>query len=451
MTQIKIRKGHSIRIAGIPQNEILTNLSNAEVGLCPIEYRYVKPKLLVKEGDHVDFGTPLFFNKENPEQKWGAPGAGTVSKIQYGPRRVIEKIVIKLDKHEKGFSHKAITLNVIAKLKREEIKSIISESNLWHLIRQRPFNHVANPVDEPRDIYISAFHTAPLSPNLDLVLKGQKEALQAGINVLNGLTNGNVNIGISANEQIEELTGLDNCKLYQFSGPHPAGNVGIQIHHIAPMKPDDVIWTVNIQHVIILGELFLKGEIDPTIIVSVGGPGAKNPIHVKTRIGAKIDTIVNDQLLKDGEYRIISGDVLTGKTVEKDDYLGFYDTIISILPIDFSRPFLGWIQPGSSKKTYSLSRSFLSFGKRLFDFTTKQNGSQRALVPINAWEDVLPMDIMPNPLYRSILAADIEEMIQLGIMECDEEDFALCSFACPSKIDVGAAIRKGLDIIRTEG
>ena len=450
MTKIKIHKGHSIRIAGIPKNELLTNLSTVEVGLSPIEYQYVKPKLLVKEGDHVDIGTPLFFNKENPDQKWGAPGTGTICKIQYGPRRVIEKIVIKLDKDGKGFSQKAIDLNATTNLKREEIKSILSESNLWHLIRQRPFNQGANPADEPRDIFISALNTAPLAPNLDLVLNGQKDALQAGINVLKGLTDGNVNIGISSNNQINELTGLDNCSLHQISGPHPAGNVGIQIHHISPLKPDNIVWTVNIQHVIILGKLFLSGEIDLSIIVSVGGPGAKDPIHVKTRIGTKIETLIKDQL-DGGEYRIISGDVLTGRKVEKNDYLGFYDTIISILPVDFSRPFLGWIQPGSSNKTYSLSNSFLSFGRKLFNFTTKQNGSKRALVPIDAWEDVLPMDIMPNPLYRSILACDIEEMTQLGILECDEEDFALCSFACPSKIDVGAAIRKGLDIMRTEG
>jgi len=450
MTKIKIRKGHSIRIAGVPQDDLLTNLATAEVGLCPIEYKYVKPKLLVKEGDHVDIGTPLFFNKENPDQKWGAPGTGIICKIQYGPRRVIEKIVIKLDKDGKGFSNKAIPLNATAKLKREEIKSVLSNSNLWHLIRQRPFNHVANPVDEPRDIFISALNTAPLAPNLELVLNGQKDALQAGINVLNGLTDGNVNIGISSNNQINELTGLDNCKLHQISGPHPAGNVGIQIHHISPLKPDDIVWTVNIQHVIILGKLFLKGEIDTSVIVSVGGPGAKNPTHVKTRIGAKIETLIKDQI-EDGEYRIISGDVLTGRKVDKDNYLGFYDTIISILSVDFSRPFLGWIQPGSTKKSYSLSNSFFSFGRKLFNFTTKQNGSKRALVPINAWEDVLPMDILPNPLYRSIFACDIEEMTQLGILECDEEDFALCSFACPSKIDVGAAIRKGLDIMKAEG
>ena len=450
MTQIKIRKGHSIRIAGIPQNNVLTNLFISEVGLCPIEYKYVKPKLLVKEGDHVEIGTPLFLNKENTDQKWGAPGSGVICKIQYGPRRVIEKIVIKLDKDEKVFSHKSKSLGDIAKLKREEIKSILSDSNLWHLIRQRPFNHIANPKDEPRDIFISALNTAPLAPKLGSVLDGQKNALQAGINVLNGLTNGEVNVSVSASNQIDELTGLDNCKLHQISGPHPAGNVGIQIHHIDPLNPDEVVWTVNIQHVVILGKLFLKGKIDPTVIVSIGGPGAKNPIHVKTRIGTKIETLVKDQL-EDGEYRIVCGDVLTGRRVENDDYLGFYDNSISILPVDFSRPFLGWIQPGSSKKTYSLTNTFFSFGKKLFNFSTKQNGSKRALVPINAWEDVLPMDIMPNPLYRSILAGDVEEMTQLGILECDEEDFALCSFACPSKIDVGATIRKGLDIMKMEG
>ena len=188
MTQIKIRKGHSIRIAGIPQNDLLTNLSTAEVGLSPVEYRYLKPKLLIKEGDYIEIGTPLFFNKENPNQKWGAPGSGTICKIQYGPRRVIEKIIVKLDKHEKGFFHKAIALSDTIKLKREKIKSVLSDSNLWHLIRQRPFNHVANPDNEPRDIFISALHTAPLSPKLELVLKGQKDALQAGINILKGLT-----------------------------------------------------------------------------------------------------------------------------------------------------------------------------------------------------------------------------------------------------------------------
>ena len=449
MAQIKIRKGHSIGIAGVPKIEIKENLSTTQVALCPIEYRYTKPKLLVKEGDTVEVGTPLFFNKENTEQNWGAPGSGKIKKIKYGPRRVIEKIVIDLDKQEKDFSVKSHSSDQILKLKRDDIKSIISKSNLWHLIRQRPFNRVANPQDTPRDVFISAYNTAPLAPDLGLILKGQKDVLQAGINMLKGLTDGSVNVSISKKNTIDELHSLDNCQTHAISGPHPAGNVGIQIHNIAPMKPGDVIWTVNVQHLLILGKLFLTGKFDPTIIVGVGGPAAKDPIHVKTRIGARIGSMIDGQL-NDGETRIISGDVLTGKTVEEDDFLGFYDTTISLIPVDKSRPFLGWFQSGSSKKSYSLSNSFLSLKRGLFYFTTKQNGSKRALVPIDAWENVLPMDIMVNPLYRSILAEDIEEMEQLGIWECDDEDFALCSFACPSKIDVGAVVRKGLDLMWLE-
>jgi len=318
------------------------------------------------------------------------------------------------------------------------------------LIRQRPFNRVANPQDSPRDVFFSAYNTAPLAPDLRLILNGQKDALQAGINVLKGLTDGTVNFSISAKNTVDELNGLDNCQIHTISGPHPAGNVGIQIHNIAPLKPGDVIWTVDIQHLLILGKLFLTGKFDPSIIVSIGGPAAKEPIHVKTRLGAKIGSLIEEQL-NNGEVRIISGDVLTGKTVEGDDFLGLYDTTISILPVDRSRPFLGWFQPGSSKKSYSLTNSFLSLKRGLFNFSTKQNGSHRALVPIDAWENVLPMDILPNPLYRAILAEDIEEMEQLGIWECDAEDFALCSFACPSKIDVGAVIRKGLDLMWLDG
>jgi len=450
MAQIKLRKGHSIRIAGVPKNKIKENISTQQVALCPLDFQYTKPKLKVKEGDKVEVGTPLFFNKENADQNWGAPGSGEICKIKYGPRRVIEKIVIVLDKHEKEFSVKSHSLDQISKLKSDEIKSIISKTNLWHLIRQRPFNRVANPQDSPRDVFFSAYNTAPLAPDLRLILNGQKDALQAGINVLKGLTDGTVNFSISAKNTVDELNGLDNCQIHTISGPHPAGNVGIQIHNIAPLKPGDVIWTVDIQHLLILGKLFLTGKFDPSIIVSIGGPAAKEPIHVKTRLGAKIGSLIEEQL-NNGEVRIISGDVLTGKTVEGDDFLGLYDTTISILPVDRSRPFLGWFQPGSSKKSYSLTNSFLSLKRGLFNFSTKQNGSHRALVPIDAWENVLPMDILPNPLYRAILAEDIEEMEQLGIWECDAEDFALCSFACPSKIDVGAVIRKGLDLMWLDG
>ena len=450
MAQIKIRKGHSLKIAGVPENIIKENLTTTQVSMRPVEFRYTKPKLMVAEGDRVGRGTALFFDKTNPDFNWASPASGTVKKIKFGARRVIEKIVIEIDKHEDEYLGDSFTLEQLTALSADRIKTIISKANLWHLLRQRPFNRVVDPKDKPRDIFISVYNTAPLSPNLELILQGNKDYLQAGINVLNNLTNGKVNIGVPAKNFIEELNNLSNCETHQVSGPHPAGNVGIQIHHIAPLKPGDKIWTITIQHLIILGKLFLTGKFDPTIIVSIGGPGAKKPTHVKTRIGASIGSLIEGQI-GDQEFRIISGDVLTGRRVEEDDFLGFYDTIISILPVDRSRPFLGWFQPGSSKRSYSLTNSFLAFKKQAFNFSTKQNGSQRAMVPIDAWENVLPMDILPNPLYRSILAGDIEEMEKLGIWECDEEDFALCSFACPSKIDVGAAIRQGLDLMWMEG
>ena len=216
------------------------------------------------------------------------------------------------------------------------------------------------------------------------------------------------------------------------------------------MKPGEVVWSVNAQHVITLGRLFKTGSYDPAIIVSIGGSGSTNPSTVKTITGANIGLLVEKQNLKKS-VRLISGDVLTGKTVENTDFLGFYDSSISIIDDDVKRPFLGMLNPGSSKTKYSLTNAFLSIGNKTFDFTSSQNGELRAMVPLNVWENVLPMDIYPNPLYRAILAQDIEEMEKLGIWECDDEDFALCSFACPSKIDVGGVVRDGLDLMEKEG
>lgn len=450
MTKIKIRKGHSLKIAGVPEKTIQDNLNIPHVSMRPVEFLYAKPKLTVSEGDIVKIGDQICYNKKNPNQIWPAPGNGTICKIKYGARRVIEKVIVELDKNIDSIESKPISNNQVDNYSIDKVKEIISELNLWPLLRQRPFNCVVDPEDTPLDIFISAYLTAPLSPDLALVLKNKRDYLQAGITALSKMTSGSVNINVSAKEKIAELENLKNCTMHEISGPHPAGNVGIQIHHIAPLKPGDVIWTINIQHLIILGKLFLTGAYDPTIIISIGGPGAKEPKHIKTRIGAKIGNLIEGQIGAE-EVRMISGDVLTGRTVEEDDFLGFYDTTISIIPVDKSRPFLGWFHPGTSKRSYSLTNSFLGFAKPLFNFSTKQNGSHRAMVPIEAWERVLPMDIMPNPLYRSILAADIEEMEKLGIWECDEEDFALCSFACPSKIDLGATIRDGLDLMWLEG
>ena len=430
-------------MSGIPNTDIASAAPPQNVSILPSSFRGVKPKLMVEEGDQVKIGSPLFFDKTKPEVSWASPASGNVTSIQFGARRVIEKIEITVENNDK-VSIQTLSQGEFESASRKTILDKILKANLFPLIRQRPFNKVADPKDIPRDIFISGHNSAPLSVDLSRLIKDEKDIFQTGLNVLKKLTEGNVYLTLGSSME------FDNVITQTISGPHPSGNVGIQIHHTKPLRPGDVIWSVNAQHVITLGKLFQTGSYDPTVIVSIGGSGATNPSTVKTITGVNIGLLVEEQNLKE-PMRLISGDVLTGKTVENADFLGFYDSSVSIINDDVKRPFLGMLYPGSSRTKYSLTNAFLSFGNKAFNFTSSQNGELRAMVPLNAWEDVLPMDIYPNPLYRAILAQDIEEMEKLGIWECDDEDFALCSFACPSKIDVGGVVRDGLDLMEKEG
>ena len=443
MNHIFIKKGHDIRIAGIPSKDVVSIPGSDTVAISPKTFRGVKPKRMVSEGDRVQIGSPLFFDKTKPDVKWASPANGTVQTIQFGARHVIEKIEIKIEGTD-SISGQSFSFDQLASSDRPTILNRILETNLFPLIRQRPFNKVANPKDSPRDIFISAVNTAPLSVDLRTVIESEKEAFQAGITALSKLTDGRV--FVTSRNVIE----LQNAEVQTISGPHPAGNVGIQIHHSKPIKPHDIIWTVDAQHVITLGKLFLTGSYQPNVVVSVGGSGATNPQTVFAKVGANIGSLITNQDM-DEPARLVSGDILTGHTVEKDNFLGFYDSSVSIILDSVDRPFMGMLALGSNESKYSLTNSFLTFGEKLFNFNTAQNGELRAMVPINAWEKVLPMDVYPNALYRAILAQDIEEMEQLGMWECDDEDFALCTFACPSKIDVGAVIRQGLNLLEVEG
>ncbi len=443
MNHIFIKKGHDIRIAGIPSKDVLSIPGSDTVAISPKTFRGVKPKRMVSEGDRVQIGSPLFFDKTKPDVKWASPANGTVQTIQFGARHVIEKIEIKIEGTD-SISGQSFSFDQLASSDRPTILNRILETNLFPLIRQRPFNKVANPKDSPRDIFISAVNTAPLSVDLRTVIESEKEAFQAGITALSKLTDGRV--FVTSRNVIE----LQNAEVQTISGPHPAGNVGIQIHHSKPIKPHDIIWTVDAQHVITLGKLFLTGSYQPNVVVSVGGSGATNPQTGSAKVGASIGSLIANQEL-DEPARLVSGVVLRGQTVEKDNFLGFYDSSVSIILDSVDRPFIGMLARGNNESKYSLTHTFLTFGEKLFNFNTAQNGELRAMVPINAWEKVLPMDVYPNALYRAILAQDIEEMEQLGMWECDDEDFALCTFACPSKIDVGEVIRQGLNLLEVEG
>jgi len=440
--RILIKRGHDIKISGVPDNNNIISILPKNVCIMPSHFRGIKPKLVVKKNDIVKIGSPLFFDKKNPKVHWGSPGNGIVKNIIFGPRRVIEKIEIEIDGVE-VVKHKKYNISEISSLDRRKVLDYILKANLFPIIRQRPFNKVPDPNDIPRDIFISALNTAPLSIDLNPIIEKNKNDFQAAVTALSKLTTGNVYI--CSNKPIE----FENAINQVIKGPHPAGNIGIQVHHIKPLKPNETIWTVDAQNVVILGKLFLQGQYSPKIEVSIGGPASTNPQICSTIVGCNISEILVNQNLSDSA-RIISGDVLTGKKVSESDYIGYYDSIISLLLDSVDRPFMGMLALGSSKTKYSLTNTFFGFGNQLFDFNTGQKGELRPMVPLNAWEKVLPMDIYPNHLYRSILAEDIEEMEQLGIWECDDEDFALCSFACPSKIDVGEVIRYGLDLIEAD-
>ena len=443
MNHIVIKKGHNILISGLPTQELTSIPSSETVAISPKTFRGVKPKLLVNEGDMVQIGSPLFFDKTKSDVKWASPANGIVKTIQFGPRRIIEKIEIKVGGSE-SIQGQVFTYEQLTSANRAEILNRLLEANLFPLIRQRPFNKVANPKDYPRDIFISGINTAPLSIDLAPILESEKAAFQAGVTALSKLTDGSVVVTLKKSMK------LQHAEVQTISGPHPAGNVGIQVHHTKAIKPGEIIWSVNAQHVITLGKLFLNGFYSPDIFVTIAGPGATNPQTVSAKTGSSIGSLVLNQDLSE-PTRLISGNVLTGDTVKVDNFLGFYDSSVSIVLDSVERPFMGMLTVGNSKSKYSLTNTFLTLGKKLFNFNTAQNGELRAMVPLNVWENVLPMDIYPNPLYRAILAQDIEEMEKLGIWECDDEDFALCSFACPSKIDVGGVVRDGLDLMEKEG
>ena len=368
MAHINIRKGHNIRISGSPENEYFSRPKSKTVSIQPNNFRYVKPKLLVKVGDKVDIGSPIFFDKVQPDIKWASPGGGEIKEIILGDRRSVENIIIELHEEEKSVLHTPVKYQEISSLGKAKVTDQIMEANLWPMIRQRPFNKIADPNDTPMAIFVSGFNSAPLTVNLDFALRYKQSVFQAGLNVLNQLSNGNVHLTFEVDTNCETLTAARNVNLHTVNGPHPSGNVGIQIHHINPWKPNEVIWVINAQHVLTIGDLFLKGIYDPSIVATVAGPGVKNPAHIQTRTGASIETFLLDNLNSD-DNRIISGDVLTGQETNLNGFLGYYDTTISVVPNSNEREFLGLLKPGNEQSRYSVTNAFISQNKSNFNFT----------------------------------------------------------------------------------
>lgn len=446
---IKIRKGLNIPIVGEAEKILVRPKPSATYAVKPIDFWGITPRLCVEPGDTVKAGSPLFVDKQRPQIAFTSPVSGTVADVVRGARRAIQEVVITPSAEQEYEQFEAADPT---KLSREQVVELMLRSGMWAHLTQRPFGVVADPDAQPKGIYISCFDTAPLAVDMDFALQGDGKSFQAGIEALRKLTTGEVHLGINAEyPETRLLSGIKNVQKHYFVGPHPAGNVGVQIAQVDPINKGEVVWTIRPQSVIMLGRLFLKGIYDASLVVATAGSGVAKPRYYQAIQGARVDGILEGVMADDDRpMRIISGNVLTGRRVEREGHLGFADNLISVIPEGKYHEFFGWMAPGFGK--YSASRTFLSslrFGKR-YDLDTNYHGEERAYVVTGQYEKVMPFDIYPVYLIKAIMAGDIERMEQLGIYEVIEEDMALCEYVCTSKIEVQEVLRRGINTMMAE-
>jgi len=446
-TVIRLRKGLNIKLAGKAEKILLPETAVDRFGVRFADFPGLTARLEVREGDRVMAGTALFHDKSYPEIKYVSPVSGVVREIIRGDKRVLTEIVIDRDgDHRVDFG----VANPL-KLSREAVTERLLTSGMWPVLRQRPYHIVARPGTVPRAVFISAFDTAPLAPDIDFIMANvHGNHLQTGINVLSRLTDGKIHLSQEAGgSRVAEVKNLTGVEFHEFSGPHPAGNVGIQIHHIEPVSKGEVVWTVDLQDVVALGRLFDTGLYDRERIIALAGSGVLHPKYHRITPGASVSGILKANL-GEGNHRVISGNVLTGKRIAADGSFGFYDNMVTVLPEGDYHELFGWATPGLKK--FSYWRSFVSklLPRKEYEMDTNLHGGHRAFVMTGHYENVLPMDIYPIYLIKAIMAGDVEQMENLGIYEVAEEDFALCEYIDPSKSELQEIIRSGINLMIKE-
>lgn len=443
---IKIKQGLDLPITGAPEQAIKSAAAISSVAVIGHDYVGMKPTMAVKEGDRVKLGQLIFSDKKTEGVKYTAPGTGVVKAINRGERRVLQSVVIELDGDD-AIEFEKFSADQLGGLSREKVQEILVESGQWTALRTRPFSRVPAPASAPASIFVTAIDTNPLAADPAVVIAEQAEAFSQGLTLLTRLTDGAVNLCKAAGATIPSAEGVT---VHEFEGKHPAGNAGTHIHFIDPVSQQKTVWTIGYQDVIAFGKLFTTGKIFTDRVVAVGGPKARGGALVRTRLGASASETAKG-MIQDGENRLISGSVWNGRTANGPfDYLGRYANQISILEEGNEREFMGWLVPGANKfSVLNVFSSFLSAGKK-FDFTTTTNGSERAMVPVGQFEELMPMDILPTQLMRALVTGDIVLAMQLGCLELEEEDVALCTFACPGKYEYGPILRDNLARIEKE-
>ena len=443
---VKISKGLNINLKGAPVAEMTSVETAKQYALMPADFTRVTPKVVVKPEDTVKAGDPLFVDKSIPELQFVSPVSGKVVAVNRGERRRVLSVVVESDGKFESVEYKA---KDVLSLSSDEIKADLLKAGLFAFMRQRPYDVIADPKDAPRAIYVSAFDSKPLAVSFEVALKGNEEDFQTGLDALSRIAP--VHLGICACQKSTALLVAKNVVTTIFKGPHPAGNVGVQINKTAPVNKGEIVWTIGAEEVIFIGRLFNKGKVDFTRTVALAGSEVKNPSYSKVVLGAQLTSLLKGRLEEKHELRIIDGNVLTGKKTTADGFLGAFSTEVTVIPeIMGGDELLGWAMPRFSM--YSTSHSYFSwlFPKRKYTIDARIKGGERHMIMSNEYDKVFPMDIYPEYLIKAIITGNIDKMEQLGIYEVAPEDFALCEFVASSKLELQRIVREGLDKLRAE-
>ncbi len=442
---IKINRGLDINLQGKAAAKTTVLPQAGSYAVSPLDFEGLTPKLLVKAGDKVKAGDALFFAKHDERILFTTPVSGTVSAVNRGEKRRILNVTVEADAEQ---SYKKFEVPSLESATRSDVIRLLLESGLWPMIIQRPFGVIAKPDDTPKAVFVSGFDSAPLAPDTDYVLESRKADLQKGFEALGRLTDGKVVLSLNAASANKSFEGLKGVDVHYFRGVHPAGNVGVQIHHIDPINKGEVVWTVNIQDVAVIGRFFATGRVDMTKTIALTGSQVTEPQYYTLIGGAPVSSIVGGRIKPQAEgdsVRIISGNVLTGTKVEEDGYLTFYAHQVTVIPEGNKYELLGWAMPRLNK--FSVSHAYFSWlcPRKQYDLDTNLNGGERPFVVTGLFERYLPMDIYPMYLLKAIIAGDIDKMENLGIYEVIEEDLALCEFVDPSKTEIQYLLRQGIN------
>jgi len=446
---VKLKKGLDLSIQGEPSSTIV-ELSSDTYAIKPTDFiGFKKPKVLVKPGDKVKAGTQLYFDKDLPEVKYTSPVSGEVIEVKRGAQRRLLEIIVKADAENAFEDFKKFSISDLGSLSADDAKAQILKAGIWPSFIQRPYAVVAKPTDTPRSIFISCFDSSPLAPDYNVALKGEDKAFSTGIDVLKKFCK-DIQLTLNSDSEISNVfSSVKGVQINKISGPHPAGNVGVQIHNIAPINKGEVVWTIDPFAVAQIGKLFNSGKYDATRVITVAGPEVKDPKYIKIKVGANVGSLLKNNLKSD-HVRVVSGNLLTGEKIEKDGFVGYYANTVSVLTEGDDYKVFGSFTPSASR--YSVSRafglfSFMNSSSKKYNFDTNINGEHRPFVQSGIMDKMLPMDVLPVYLLKAILAEDFDEMEALGIYEVAEEDFALCEFVDSSKNEVQSIIRRGIDLM----